>query len=94
MAIKKENASLTAGKEKLRRKKNDSLIRVRDDLKDKEPQKNYEAGIDAQDEQLNTVPEGRGESRGTIKPGEGNRLQTDVNKSNDKLRKYTKTSHR
>ena len=77
MAIKKENASLTAGSEKLDDKKDDSLIRVRRDLKEKKQQKNYEAGIDSQDEQLNTLPEGQGESRGTTKPGGGSRLQTD-----------------
>ncbi|MEC3878670.1 hypothetical protein [Parapedobacter sp. 10938] len=76
MAIKKENASLTANSEKLRNKKDDSLIRVRDDLKEKKQQKNYEAGIDPQDEQLHTVPKERA-SKGAIKPGEGNRLQTD-----------------
>lgn len=84
MAIKKENASLTAGSEKLRDKKDDSLIRVRHDLKEKRQQKNYEAGIDPQDEQLNTVPEGQGESRGTTKPGGGNRLQTDNRKDTSK----------
>lgn len=77
MAIKKENASLTADSEKLGDKKDDSLIPVRRDLKEKRQQKNYEAGIDPQDKQLNTVPEGQGESRGTTKPGGGNRLQTD-----------------
>ena len=74
MAIKKENASLTANSEKLRDKKGDGLISVRDNLKEKGQQKNYEAGVDPQDEQLNPVPEGRGESRGRIKPGGGNRL--------------------
>jgi len=88
MAIKKENASLTAGSEKLRDKKGDGLIRVRHDLKDKEREKNYEAGIDPQDKQLNTRPDGRGESRGTTKPGEGNRVHTDD--GNDKRNKYTK----
>lgn len=80
MAIKKENASLSASSEKLRNKKGDGLIRVRHDLKEKEGQKNYEAGIDPQDQQFNTLPESRGESRGTAKPGEGNRVYTDDNK--------------
>lgn len=71
MAIKKENASLTAGSEKLRDKKDDSLIRVRRDLKEKGQQKNYEAGIDPQDEQLNPVPERRDGSHGTAGPGKG-----------------------
>lgn len=87
MAIKKENASLTAGSEKLPDKKDDSLIRVRDDLKEKKQQKSYEAGVDPQDEQLNTVPEGQGESQGATKPGEGNRLQTD---NKNKRNKYAK----
>ena len=69
MAIKKENASLTASSEKLRDKKDNSLIRVRRDLKEKGQQKSYEAGIDPQDEQFNTVPERQDESRGTTKPG-------------------------
>lgn len=88
MAIKKENAALTAGSEKLRDKKGDSLIRVRKDLKDKGQQKNYEAGIDPQDEQLNTVPEADGVSRGAAKPGDGNRLRTGG--SQNKGNAYTK----
>ena len=77
MAIKKENASLTANSDKLRNKTCDGLIRVRGDLKAKEQQKTYEGGVDPQDDQLNTFPEGQGESRGGVKPGEGNRLHTD-----------------
>lgn len=77
MAIKKENASLTANSDKLRNKEDDSLIRARRDLKEKAHQKNYEAGIDPQDDQLNTLPEGQGEARGRVKPGGGNRLQSD-----------------
>lgn len=88
MAIKKENASLTASSEKLRDKKGDSLIRVRRDLKEKEEQKNYEAGIDPQDRQFNTRPECRGKTRGTTKPGEGNRIYADDDE--DKRNKYTK----
>ncbi len=68
MAIKKENASLTAGSEKLRDKKDDSLIRVRHNLKEKGQQKSYEAGIDPQDEQLNTVPERGHALRDATKP--------------------------
>lgn len=88
MAIKKENASLTASSEKLRDKKGDGLIRVRRDLKEKEHQKNYEAGIDPQDNQLNTLPEGRGEARGEAKPGGGNRLRSD--EGENKREKNTK----
>jgi len=87
MAIKKENASLTANSEKLRDKKDDGLIRARRDLKEKEHQKNYEAGIDPQDSQFNTVPEGHGEARGGAKPGGGNRLHSD--KGEDKRPKNT-----
>ncbi|MGK6351490.1 hypothetical protein [Parapedobacter sp. DT-150] len=57
MAIKKESAQVSANSNKLRDKKAEDLIRVRHDLKDKKQQKNYEAGIDPQDEQLHTVPE-------------------------------------
>lgn len=77
MAIKKENAPLTATGGKLRDKKSDGLIRVRRDLKEKGPQKNYEAGINPQDEQFNTQPESQGESLGTTKPGGGNRIHSD-----------------
>lgn len=75
MAIKKENASLTASHQKLKDKKAEDLIRVRHDLKDKSNQKDYEGGIDPQDEQLNIVPEGTGKDRGKSKAGGGNRLQ-------------------
>lgn len=77
MAIKKENEQLSAGGEKLSKKKEKNLIRVRRDLKEKEQQKNYEAGIDPQDEQLNTIPEGSGSQRGEAKPGGGNRVHRD-----------------
>lgn len=78
MAIRKESAQVSAENTKLRNKKADDLIGVRQDAKEKGPQKNYEAGIDPQDEQLNTVPEGTGISRGDAKPGGGNRLHSDV----------------
>jgi len=77
MAIGKENKQLSAGGEKLKDKKEKSLIRVRRDLKEKGQQKDYEAGIDPQDEQFNTVPEGSGTERGDSKPGGGNRLHHD-----------------
>lgn len=80
MAIKKESEALSADGKILRDKKDESLIRARHDLKDKKPQKNYEAGIDPQDEQLNTRPEGTGPERGSSKPGGGNRLRKDPNK--------------
>lgn len=78
MAIKKESAQVSADSGKLRKKKGEDLIRARHDLKDKKSQKNYEAGIDPQDEQLNPVPEGQGEHRGDSKPGGGNRLRSDA----------------
>lgn len=77
MAIKKENAKVSAGGEKLKDKKGEDLIRARRDLKEKKEQKNYEAGIDPQVDQLNTVPEGEGHERGRAKPGGGNRMHTD-----------------
>ncbi len=77
MAIKKESAQLSAGRDKLRNKKNEGLIRARHDLKDKKRQKDYEAGIDPQDEQFNTMPEGEGAFRGNTRPGSGNRLHSD-----------------
>jgi hypothetical protein len=77
MAIKKENEQLSAGGEKLDDKKEKSLIRVRHNLKEKKQQKNYEAGVDPQDEQLNTIPEGSGSQRGDTKPGGGNRVHRD-----------------
>lgn len=83
MAIKKENEALSADGKKLRDKKDKDLIRARRDLKEKTPQKNYEAGIDPQDEQLNTVPEGTGPERGDSKPGGGNRLYRDPAKKTD-----------
>jgi len=83
MAIKKENASLSASSEKLRNKKGEGLIRVRHDLKEKEVQKNYEAGIDPQDQQFNTHPEGRDGVRGTSKPGGGDRVYADDGKGNE-----------
>jgi len=76
MAIKKESEALSADGKKLRDKEDKDLIRARRDLKDK-PEKNYEAGIDPQDEQLNTIPEGSGPERGDSKPGGGNRLHRD-----------------
>src|SRR3546814_204872 len=85
---KKKSPSTVKGEKISEKKKDDSLIRARDNWKEKEQQKSYEAGIDPQDRQLNTVPEGQGESRGTIKPGAGNRLQTDDGK--DKPNKDTK----
>jgi len=74
MAIKKESAQVSANSNQLHDKKGDGLIHARRDLKDKKKQKNYEAGVDPQDEQLNTVPEGTGDQRGDSKPGGGNRL--------------------
>ncbi|SEL27995.1 hypothetical protein [Parapedobacter koreensis] len=73
MAIKKESAQVSADSKRLRDKKGDDLIRARHDLKEKKQQKNYEAGIDPQDEQfntmpdVNTMPDGTGESRGDKK---------------------------
>ncbi|RQP11237.1 MAG: hypothetical protein EAS52_21835 [Parapedobacter sp.] len=80
MAIKKESAQVSANSDRLNDKKGEGLIRVRRDLKDKKEQKDYEAGIDPQDEQLNTVPEGTGSERGNSKPGGGNRLQKGITK--------------
>ncbi|MBK1441594.1 hypothetical protein JHJ32_16465 [Parapedobacter sp. ISTM3] len=77
MAIKKESAQVSADSSRLRDKKGDDLIRARKDLKDKKQEKNYEAGIDPQVEQINTVPEGEGASQGDVKPGGGNRLHKD-----------------
>ncbi len=78
MAIKKESAQVSADSDKLKDKKTKDLIRARKDLKSKIPQKDYEAGIDPQDDQLNTIPEGKGRMRGDTKPGGGNRLHTDT----------------
>ncbi len=78
MAIKKESAQVSANSDRLPPKKGDDLIRARHDLKNKKQQKDYEAGIDPQDEQLNPVPEGEGEHRGDSKPGGGNRLTDDT----------------
>src|SRR5690606_11990910 len=78
MAIKKESAQVSAHSNQLQDKKEEGLIRPRRDLKNKGNQKDYEAGIDPQDEQLNTIPEGRGSQRGAPKPGGGNRLQKDT----------------
>ena len=65
MAIRKENAP------------SDGLIRPRRNSKEENRRKDYEAGIDPQDEQLNPVPEGEGRHRGQAKPGGGNRLHGD-----------------
>lgn len=78
MAIKKESAQVSANSNHLHDKKGEGLIRVRRDLKNKKKQKDYEAGVDPQEEQLNTVPEGTGRQRGDSKPGGGNRLLTDT----------------
>lgn len=83
MAIKKENKQLSAGGEKLKDKKGDGLIHVRHDLKEKNQEKDYEAGIDPQDDQLNTIPEGHGSQRGNSKPGGGNRLHRDPTAKNE-----------
>lgn len=77
MAIKKESAEVTPQSGKLKDKKNKGLIRGMRDPKEKQPEKNYEGGIDPQDEQLNTMPEDSGENQGDIKPGGGNRLHKD-----------------
>jgi len=77
MAIKKESEALSAGGKALPNKKASDLIRARHDLKDKKAQKNYEGGIDPQDEQLNTLPEGTGSQQGSSKPGGGNRIHRD-----------------
>ncbi len=78
MAIKKESAQVSVDSKKLKDKKAEDLIRVRKDLKNKEQQKDYEAGIDPQDEQINAIPEGEGAQRGDSKPGGGNRLHMDT----------------
>ncbi|MFC7522468.1 hypothetical protein ACFQRK_00820 [Parapedobacter sp. GCM10030251] len=78
MAIKKESAQVSANSDQLSDKKGDGLIHPRRDLKNKKQQKNYEAGVDPQDEQLNTVPEGTGSEQGDSKPGGGNRLLKDT----------------
>lgn len=78
MAVKKESAQVSVDSEKLEDKKVAGLIRVRKDLKNKWQQKDYEAGIDPQDDQLNTVPEGDGKMQGDSKPGGGNRLHSDT----------------
>lgn len=83
MAIMKESAQVSVNSEKLKDKKADGLIRARKDLKNKEKEKNYEAGIDPQDDQLNIIPEGDGGLRGDSKPGGGNRLHTDSNEKQD-----------
>jgi len=82
MAIKKESAQVSANRNHLPDKKDDGLIHARHDLKDKKKQKNYEAGVDPQDEQLNAVPEGTGDQQGDSKPGGGNRLQEDTTLKN------------
>lgn len=82
MAIKKESAQVSASSDQLSDKKGDGLIHPRHDLKDKKKQKNYEAGVDPQDEQLNTVPEGTGSEQGDSKPGGGNRLLKDTTAEN------------
>ncbi|MFC3199011.1 hypothetical protein ACFOET_15410 [Parapedobacter deserti] len=87
MAIKKESAQVSAESDKLRDKKGEDLIRPRNDLKDKETQKNYEAGVDPQDEQINPVPEGDGTDRGDSKPGGGNRLHEDTSSEKAEQRK-------
>ena len=78
MAIKKESAQVSANSNHLHDKKDEGLIRARRDLKNKKKQKDYEAGVDPQDEQLNDVPEGTGSQQGDSKPGGGNRLLTDT----------------
>lgn len=78
MALKKEDAELAADGEKLKDKKGEDLIRPPRELKEKKQQKNYEAGVDPQDEQLNAVPEGSGTQQGRSKPGGGNRLHKDT----------------
>lgn len=82
MAIKKESARVSANSDQLSDKKGEGLIHPRHDLKNKKKQKDYEAGIDAQDEQLNTVPEGTGNQQGDTKPGGGNRLLKDTTAQN------------
>jgi hypothetical protein len=77
MAIKKESAEVSADSDKLPNKKGEDLIRARHHLKDKEKQKDYEAGVDPQDEQINPMPEGEGTEKGRSKPGGGNRLRAD-----------------
>jgi len=84
MAIKKESAQVSVDSKKLRDKKAEDLIRARHDLKEKKNQKDYEAGIDPQDEQLNTVPEGTGAHRGDTKPGGGNRLHDEPSDENSR----------
>lgn len=83
MAIKKESAQVSANSDQLSDKKGDGLIHPRRDLKNKKKQKDYEAGVDAQDEQINTVPEGTGDQQGDSKPGGGNRLLKDTTAQND-----------
>ncbi|GGH02287.1 hypothetical protein GCM10007415_43090 [Parapedobacter pyrenivorans] len=78
MAIKKDDAELSADRGKLKDKKGEDLIRPPRELKERKEQKNYEAGIDPQDEQLNAIPEGSGTQRGDSKPGGGNRLHKDA----------------
>jgi len=67
-------------------KKEDAALRA-NARKEKKPQKNYEGGIDPQDEQLNAVPEGNGDQQGHSKPGGGNRLHTDTGSNRNHLRK-------
>ena len=75
MAIKKESRGMTADGKKNRNENKDELIQTRTHLKRMDDLKDYEAGIDPQDEQFNTIPEGEGAQRGTSKPGGGNRLR-------------------
>jgi len=65
MAIKKEDAEISAGREQLRKKKGEGLIRPRRDLLDKSGRRDHEAGVDPQDEQLNPMPEEQ-----QIRPGQ------------------------
>lgn len=53
MAIKKESKDMTADGKKNRKRTNDELVQTRTHLKKKTDLKDYEAGIDPQDEQLN-----------------------------------------
>jgi len=74
MAIKKESKEVSANSDQLKDKDGEGLIRPRRNLKEKKVEKNYEAGVDPQEEQINPIPEGTGDQRGNSKPGGGNRL--------------------
>lgn len=77
MAIKKESAEVTAGADKLKDKTDAHVLPARKEPKEKKQDKNYEGGIDPQDEQLNTMPEDSGENKGDSKPADGNRIHDD-----------------